>query len=163
MLVLGVDPGSLVTGYGLVDKKENKLIYVEAGKISFPHSLPFTERIHKIFESLRDIIQAYQPKEMSIEDIFFAKNVKSALKIGHARGAALIAAIQFGLKIFEYTPLEIKQSVVGYGRATKEQVRSMVKLILELDTQFSLDTSDALAIAICHHNWVRFEDTNKST
>jgi len=161
MLVLGIDPGSLTTGYGLVEKKENRLIYVGAGKISLPSSLPFTERIHKIFESLLEIIQTYQPKEMSIEDIFFAKNVKSALKIGHARGAALIAAIQGGLKVFEYTPLQIKQSVVGYGRATKEQVRSMVKIILKIDTQtqFSLDTSDALAIAICHHNWVRFEDT----
>jgi crossover junction endodeoxyribonuclease RuvC len=94
---------------------------------------------------------------MSIEDIFFAKNVKSALKIGHARGAALVAAIQGGLKVFEYTPLQIKQSVVGYGRATKEQVRAMVKLILKIDTQLSLDTADALATAICHHNWVRFE------
>ena len=159
MLVLGVDPGSIVTGYGLVEKKENRLIFVEAGKISFPYSLPFNERIHKIFESLLEIIQTYHPEEMSIEDIFFAKNVKSALKMGHARGAALIAAIQGGLKIFEYTPLQIKQSVVGYGRATKEQVRSMVKLILKIDTQFSLDTSDALATAICHHNWVRFEDT----
>jgi len=162
MLVLGIDPGSLTTGYGLVEKKDNRLIYVEAGKISFPYSLPFSERIYKIYRSLLEVIQTYHPEEMSIEDIFFAKNVKSALKIGHARGAALIAAIQGGLKVFEYTPLQIKQSVVGYGRATKEQVRSMVKLILKIDTQFSLDTSDALAIAICHHNWVRFEDTNKS-
>jgi crossover junction endodeoxyribonuclease RuvC len=94
---------------------------------------------------------------MSIEDVFFAKNVKSALKIGHARGAALVAAIQCGLKVFEYSPLQVKQSVVGYGRASKEQVRAMVKLMLKLDTQLSLDISDALAIAICHHNWVRFD------
>jgi len=161
MLVLGIDPGSLTTGYGLVEKKDNRLIYVGAGKISFSYSLPFSERIYKIYKSLLEVIQTYHPEEVSIEDIFFAKNVKSALKIGHARGAALIAAIQRGLKVFEYTPLQIKQSVVGYGRATKEQVRSMVTLILKLDNQkFSLDTSDALAIAICHHNWVRFEDTN---
>jgi crossover junction endodeoxyribonuclease RuvC len=158
MLVLGVDPGSLTTGYGLVEKRENTLIYIESGKISFPNALPFSERIHKIFVYLLEVIQTYHPEEMSIEDIFFAKNVKSALKIGHARGAALIAAIQGGLTVFEYTPLQIKQSVVGYGRATKEQVRSMVKLILKIDTQFSLDISDALAIAICHHNWVRFEN-----
>lgn len=159
MLVLGVDPGSLITGYGLVNKEENRLIYVEGGKISLSHSWPFSERIHGIFHSLSEIIQTYHPEEMSIEDVFFAKNVKSALKIGHARGAALVAAIQGGLKVFDYTPLQIKQSVVGYGRATKEQVRAMVKLILKLDTQLSFDTSDALAIAICHHNWVRFEDT----
>jgi crossover junction endodeoxyribonuclease RuvC len=157
MLVLGVDPGSLVTGYGLVKKEDNRLIYVEGGKISLPHSQPFHQRIYKIFLSLTEIVQAYHPEEMSIEDVFFAKNVKSALKIGHVRGAALVAAIQCGLKVFEYTPLQIKQSVVGYGRATKKQVRAMVKLILKLDTQFSLDTADALAIAICHHNWIRFD------
>ncbi|MBW1689458.1 MAG: crossover junction endodeoxyribonuclease RuvC [Deltaproteobacteria bacterium] len=157
MLVLGVDPGSLTTGYGLVQKAGNRLIYVEGGKISLPSSAPFSQRIHNIFESLVEIIHTYHPEEMSIEDIFFAKNVKSALKIGHARGAILVAAIQCGLKVFEYTPLEIKQSVVGYGRATKEQVRSMVKLLLQLDIPLSFDTSDALAIAICHHNWVRIE------
>lgn len=157
MLVLGVDPGSLNTGYGLVKKEHNRLIYVGGGKISLPSSLPFSERIHDIFQSLVHIIDTYQPDEMSIEDIFFAKNVKSALKIGHVRGAALVAATQRDLKVFEYTPLQIKQSVVGYGRATKEQVRAMVKLILQLDISLSFDTSDALAIAICHHNWVRIE------
>ena len=159
MLVLGVDPGSIITGYGLVKKEKDTLIYVGGGNISFPYPRPFNERIHKIFTSLIEIIDTYHPEEMSIEDVFFAKNVKSALKIGHVRGAALVAAIQCGLKVFEYTPLQIKQSVVGYGRATKEQVRAMVKLLLKLDTKLSLDTSDALAIAICHHNWVRFEDT----
>lgn len=159
MLVLGVDPGSLVTGYGLVKKEGGTLTYVGGGKISFPHPWPFHQRIHRIFSSLVEIIETYHPEEMSIEDIFFAKNVKSALKIGHARGAALVAAVQGGVKVFEYTPLQIKQSVVGYGRATKEQVRAMVKVLLKLDTQFSLDTADALAGAICHHNWVRFEDT----
>ena len=158
MLVLGVDPGSIITGYGLVKKEKDSLIYVGGGKISFPYPRPFNERLHNIFTSLIEIIDTYHPEEMSIEDVFFAKNVKSALKIGHVRGAALVAAIQCGLKVFEYTPLQIKQSVVGYGRATKEQVRAMVKLLLKLDTKLSLDTSDALAIAICHHNWVRFED-----
>ena len=105
------------------------------------------------------IITHYRPQELAIEDIFFAKNVKSALKLGHARGAVLIAAAQSGIKIFEYTPLEIKKSVVGYGRATKEQVRSMVKIILKLKTQPALDASDALATAICHHNWIRYDCT----
>jgi crossover junction endodeoxyribonuclease RuvC len=159
MLVVGVDPGSLATGYGLVKKEDNRLIYVGGGKISFPHSWPFSERVHRIYGSLVEIIQAHHPEEMSIEDVFFAKNVRSALKIGHVRGAALVAAIQCGLKVYEYTPLQINQSVVGYGRASKEQVRAMVKLILKLDTQLSLDTADALAIAICHHNWLRLEDT----
>jgi crossover junction endodeoxyribonuclease RuvC len=158
MLVLGVDPGSLATGYGLVKKEDNRLVYIGGGRISFPHSWPFHQRIYRIFGSLIGIIQAHHPEEMSIEDVFFAKNAKSALKIGHVRGAALVAGIQCGLKVFEYTPLQVKQSVVGYGRASKEQVRAMVKLILNLDTHFSLDMADALAIAICHHNWVRLED-----
>ena len=106
-----------------------------------------------------EIMGRYHPEEMAIEDVFFAKNVKSALKLGHARGAVLIAAVQSSVKIYEYTPLEIKQSVVGYGRATKEQVRSMVQVILKLDTRLTLDTSDALATAICHLNWTRFDKT----
>ncbi len=159
MLVLGVDPGSLATGYGLVKKEDNRLVYVGGGQISLPHSWPFSERLYRIFGSLVEIIQAHRPEEMCIEDVFFAKNAKSALKIGHVRGAALVAGIQCGLKVFEYTPLQVKQSVVGYGRASKEQVRAMVKLILKLDTQFSLDMADALAIAICHHNWARLEHT----
>jgi crossover junction endodeoxyribonuclease RuvC len=157
MLVLGVDPGSLSTGYGLVEKQHQRLIYVGGGKISPPSSLPFTRRIHHIFQALVHMIDEHQPDEMSIEDIFFAKNVKSALKIGHVRGAALVAAVQNNLTVFEYTPLQIKQSVVGYGRATKEQVRSMVKVILQIEIPLSLDASDALAVAICHHNWFRIE------
>jgi crossover junction endodeoxyribonuclease RuvC len=104
-----------------------------------------------------EVMSHYRPQEMAIEDIFFAKNVKSSLKLGHARGAVLIAAVQCGIKIFDYTPLEIKKSTVGYGRATKEQVRSMVQLILNLKDTPNLDTSDALATAICHLNWARYD------
>jgi crossover junction endodeoxyribonuclease RuvC len=104
-----------------------------------------------------EVMGEYRPQEMAIEDLFYAKNIQSSLKLGHARGAVLIAAVQCGIQIFEYTPLEIKKSVVGYGRATKEQVRSMVRIILELKANPNLDTSDALAAAICHLNWSRFE------
>jgi len=157
MLVLGVDPGSMVTGYGLIEKKNNQMTCIHAGKISSPGSIPFFQRIHKIFQSMTELMTHYRPREMAIEDVFFAKNVKSALKIGHARGAVLIAAVQCGIKIFEYSPLEIKKSVVGYGRASKEQVRSMVQIILNMKTQPNLDTSDALATAICHLNWTRYD------
>jgi len=157
MLVLGVDPGSRKTGYGLVEKKNNQMTCIHSGIISLSGSIPFYQRIHNIFQSMVDIMTRNRPQEMAIEDVFFAKNVKSALKIGHARGAVLIAAVQCGIKIFEYTPLEIKKSVVGYGRASKEQVRSMVQIILNLKTQPNLDTSDALATAICHLNWTRYE------
>ena len=157
MLVLGVDPGSRVTGYGLVEKKDNSMDCVHAGTISSPGNVPFYERIHKIFQSMVELMDRYQPREMAIEDVFFAKNIKSSLKLGHARGAALIAAVNCGVKVFEYTPLEIKKSVVGYGRASKEQIRSMVQIILKLPDKLGPDTSDALATAICHLNWKRFE------
>lgn len=157
MLVLGVDPGSRVTGYGLVEKDNNQMTCIHAGTISSPAKLPFYERIHKIYRSMVEVMSHYRPQEMAIEDVFFAKNVKSSLKLGHARGAVLIAAVQCGVKIFEYTPLEIKQSTVGYGRATKEQVRSMVQIILNLKDKPNLDTSDALATAICHLNWARYD------
>ncbi len=160
MLVLGVDPGSQATGYGLVEKKENNLTCVHFGTIISPGRTPFYHRIHKIFQGMVEIMNHYHPHEMAIEDLFYAKNVKSMLKLGHARGAVLIAAVQCDVRIFEYTPLVIKKSVVGYGRATKEQVRSMVQIILGLRARLTLDTSDALAAAICHLNWSRFEVEN---
>ncbi|MBW1668135.1 MAG: crossover junction endodeoxyribonuclease RuvC [Deltaproteobacteria bacterium] len=157
MLVLGVDPGSRVTGYGLVEKKTRGMTCIHAGTITTSLRQPFYKRVHEIFCSMIEIMNSYQPQEMAIEDIFFSKNVKSSLKIGHARGAVLIAAVQCGVKIFEYTPLEIKKSVVGYGRATKEQVRAMAQVILNLKTRPDLDASDALATAICHINWTRYD------
>ena len=157
MLVLGVDPGSLVTGYGLLEKKGNRITCVHFGAITSERHVPFYERIHKIFRSMVEIMEHYRPQEMAIEDVFFAKNVKSAMKIGHARGAVLVAAVESDVKIYEYAPLEIKKSVVGYGRATKEQVRSMVQVILGLKTHPGFDTSDALATAICHLNWTRYD------
>lgn len=157
MLVLGVDPGSHVTGYGLVKKENQAFTHIHSGQISSRSETPFYHRIHHIFEAVKEIMREFGPEELAIEDVFYARNVQSSLKLGHARGAVLIAAVECGLRIFEYTPLEIKKSVVGYGRAAKEQVRSMVKLILRLRSEPPLDTSDALAVAICHLNWSRFE------
>lgn len=159
MLVLGVDPGSQVTGYGLVEKRErdNDLTCIHYGQISPPRDMPFYKRIHYIFECMTDIMSRYEPQEMAIEDLFYSKNIQSSLKLGHARGAVLIASVQCRVRIFEYSPLEIKKSVVGYGRASKEQVRSMIRMILKLKDTPNLDASDALAAAICHHNWSRFK------
>lgn len=157
MLVLGVDPGSLITGYGLAEKTKERIRCVEAGVIRAPGNVPFHERIHRIFSSLVEIMGRHGPQVMAVEEVFFAKNAKSALKIGHARGAVLVAAVECGVGVFGYSATEIKQSVVGYGRAPKEQVRSMVKVILGLDFQPSLDTSDALAAAICHLHTNRFD------
>jgi crossover junction endodeoxyribonuclease RuvC len=157
MLVLGVDPGSRVTGFGLVEKKNNELIHIHSGMIKSSGKSPFYQRIHKIFQTMVEIMGQYQPHQLAIEDMFYAKNAQSSLKLGHARGAVLIAAVHCDIPIFEYSPLEIKKSVVGYGRADKEQVQSMVKIILRMNTILSLDTSDALATAICHINWSRYE------
>jgi crossover junction endodeoxyribonuclease RuvC len=156
MLVLGVDPGSRVTGYGLIEKRMNRMTCVDAGTITPSAHLPFHQRIHAIFQAMSEVMEKHRPEEMAIEDVFYGKNVKSALKIGHARGAVLIAAVRCGVKIFEYTPLEIKKAVVGYGRGTKEQVRAMTRVILKLKGQPALDASDALAAAICHLNWTRY-------
>jgi crossover junction endodeoxyribonuclease RuvC len=151
MLVLGVDPGSRVTGYGLIEKGMNQMTCIDAGTITPSAYLPFYQRIHAIYQAILEIMEKYRP-----EDVFYEKNVKSLLKIGHARGAVFVAAVSCSVKIFEYTPLEIKKSVVGYGRATKEQVRAMTQLILKLKGKPALDTSDALATAICHLNWTRY-------
>jgi len=156
MIVLGVDPGSRVTGYGLVEKSGNQITCLHSGTFGTSLDRPFFERIYEIFQSMSEIMNRYRPEEMAIEDLFFHKNLESALKIGHARGAVLIAAVQNNVKIFEYSPLEIKKSVVGYGRATKEQVRSMIQLILKMKTLPALDASDALATAVCHLNWMRY-------
>lgn len=155
MLVLGVDPGSRVTGYGLVEKEGRQLLCLHAGTVITSQHLPFHERIHEIYRAMIGIMERYGPGEMSVEDIFFHKNLQSSLKIGHARGAVLIAAVECGIRIFEYSPLEIKKAVVGYGRATKEQVRAMIQVMLKLKKPPPLDASDALAAAVCHLNWSR--------
>ena len=161
MLVLGVDPGSRGTIYSLVEKKNERLICIHSGQVTSSAKIPFDDRIHKIFQAMAEIMKSYHPEEMAIEDVFYAKNIQSSLKLGHARGAVLIAAVQCGVSIFEYTPLESKKSVVGYGRATKEQVNSMVRIILGLDTTPKLDISDALAAAICHLNTSRFNSMTR--
>jgi crossover junction endodeoxyribonuclease RuvC len=157
MLVLGIDPGSRVTGFGLVERERTGLTCIRSGIISLSGEIPFYERIHRIYHSITEIMTQHRPDQLAIEDCFFAKNVKSSLKIGHARGAVLIAAVECGLEIFEYSPLEIKKAVAGYGSASKEQVRSMIRWMLKMTAEPPLDASDALATAICHLNWKRFD------
>jgi crossover junction endodeoxyribonuclease RuvC len=157
MIILGVDPGTQTTGYGLVEKDTSGISLIHSGIIDLKRINPIYDRIYKIFQSFIDIIYKFEPQELAIEEVFFAKNVKSALKIGHARGAVLIASVECGLRVFEYSPLEIKKAVVGYGRATKEQVRSMVRTILGIKDELGFDEADALATAICHANWVRYD------
>ena len=151
VLVLGIDPGSIVTGFGLVEQDEGGMKLVAWSSVRTSSRAPLAERLNKIHAETVRMIDAHRPDEVAVEDVFQAKNVRSALKLGHARGVTLLAAAQAALPIFEYAPREVKQSVVGTGSATKLQVASMVDRLLKLSGQRLLeDESDAVAVAICH-------------
>lgn len=150
MIILGIDPGSRITGYGFVSKNGNKITHIDNGLINVTAITTFPKRLLSIFQKINALIEQYQPEVVGIENIFHAKNAQSALKLGHARGVALVAASQNGLECFEYTPLEVKKAVVGYGSATKDQVQKMVKALLNLPQVAEENASDALAVALCH-------------
>lgn len=152
MRVLGIDPGSRITGYGLVEKRGSQLIHLDNGCIFTDTADDFPGRLKLIFAGLSDVIDQFQPSAVAIEDLFFSVNVRSALKLGQARGAAITAAVTAGLPVFEYTPSQIKSAVVGEGRAAKEQVQKMLKALLALPEVAQADASDALAVAVCHIN-----------
>jgi len=149
MIILGIDPGSRLTGYGLIDNRRDRMIYLASGHIRVQGER-FPERLGDIFERLCEVIAEHAPAQMSIESVFMHKNADSALKLGQARGAAICAGHQAGLKVYEYAPREVKQALVGRGAAEKEQVRHMVMRLLGLKTEPQIDESDALALAICH-------------
>jgi len=149
--IFGIDPGSERTGYGCVETDGSRHRIVSCGAISTPALAPFPDKLHRIHGQLTALLQECRPDAVAIENIFYAANVRSALKLGHARGVAMLAAVEAGVPVFEYTPAEIKRAVVGYGRAEKPQVQHMVKLLLGLAAVPSPhDAADALAIAICH-------------
>jgi crossover junction endodeoxyribonuclease RuvC len=151
MRVFGVDPGSERTGYGCVETDGQRHQLVTCGTIVVPARAPFPERLRLIHEGLVELLRQWHPDLVAVENLFTAVNVRSALKLGHARGVAMLAAVEAGLPIAEYSPAEIKRAVVGYGRAEKHQVAEMVRLLLQLDqAPASADASDALAVAICH-------------
>ena len=151
MRVMGIDPGSLCTGYGIVEETGGRLTSVHFGSIASKSKSPFADRLKSIYDGLAGVIEEYQPDTVAVEDVFFAANAKSTIKLGQTRGVALLAAAKAEIALAEYTPLEVKQSVVGYGRADKNQVRDMVTVILKLKTKPEpFDASDALAVAICH-------------
>ena len=152
MRVLGIDCGGEYTGYGVVEMHAgDKLSCLTCGAIKLSPREPLPRRLSRIFTQLGEIIAAHRPDQVAIEDVFYALNVKSALKLGQIRGVAMLAAASAGLEVAEYSPLTIKSSVVGYGRAEKQQVQHMVTRLLQLaDLPEPLDVSDALAIAICH-------------
>ena len=149
--IIGIDPGSRTTGYGVIEMMGNEFRHIESGALRIRgENLP--ERLHAIFDSVSEVLERCQPTAFAIENVFMHRNADSALKLGQARGAAICSAANRELEIFEYTPAEIKQSVVGRGNAAKPQVQMMVRAILNLQTQPQADEADALACAICHGN-----------
>jgi crossover junction endodeoxyribonuclease RuvC len=158
VIILGVDPGTAITGYGIIASDGDALKMVAYGAITTPADWQLPRRLQRIYTELATLIAQHQPTDAVVEKLFFSKNVRTALSVGQARGVALLVAAQAGLALHEYTPLQIKQAVVGYGRAEKMQVQRMVKMLLQLDfVPQPDDAADALAIAICHAHSARFE------
>lgn len=154
--IIGIDPGTGIMGFGVVDVNRGKTTLVEAGVIRTKPKQPLDVSLVEIYESLKEIIETTKPQEMAIEQLFFAKNVTTALSVAHARGVAMLAGKQAGLQVAEYTPMQIKQSITGYGRATKQQVQEMVRVSLGLkEVPKPDDCADALAAAIMHSQAVR--------
>ncbi len=151
--VLGVDPGSRITGFGIVEFRQRSLHYVYGGTIKLAQ-YPFAVRLHHIYKGLAAVIEEHQPQVMAVEKVFVAHNAESALRLGHARGAAMVAATNAAVEVVEYTALQVKQAVVGNGKADKTQVQHMVRVLLGLRQKPTADTADALACGICHlHTW----------
>jgi crossover junction endodeoxyribonuclease RuvC len=158
MLTLGIDPGLSCTGYGIVESRDNRLIPVTYGAIRAQAGKPMAYRLHRIYTQLKKVITTSQPQVVAIEEVFMANNAKSALKLGHARGAAVLAAADSNLPVYEYSALQVKLAVVGYGRADKHQMQSMVQVLLKLNSlPEPHDMADALAVAICHLNTIKIK------
>lgn len=150
--ILGIDPGSRTTGYGLIDKVGSRIGFVACGTIRTTNGWDLNDRLLEIFDGLVQVIDLHQPDVAAVEDMFVANNPRSALKLGHARGVSVLAAMKNGMRVHDYPPRVVKQSVAGYGQAEKEQVQHMVCALLELSSTPSSDAADALAVAICHAN-----------
>jgi crossover junction endodeoxyribonuclease RuvC len=152
MRVIGLDPGLLCTGWGVVESGKGSIHIVESGVILTSPKMDFPNRLMKINSELEKIIDLHKPEAAAVEEVFYAQNVQSALKLGQSRGVLIVCAKKLGLEVHEYSTLEAKKAVTGFGQAEKGQVQNMVKIILSLKNMLSSDESDALAIAICHIN-----------
>ncbi len=153
--VIGIDPGSRITGYGVLDIAPGSLKFIACGTVKTNQKAPFAFRLNEIFDGINEVVQLHQPVVAAVEDVFLATNPRSALKLGHARGAAVVAVMQNGLTVHDYSARAVKQAVVGYGQAEKSQVQHMVRVLLGLSASPSSDAADALAVAICHANQFR--------
>ncbi len=152
MIILGIDPGTAVTGFGVIESSANqKYRSIDYGTIRSKAREPMTDRLKKIYDGVGEIIEKHHPDHMAIEDVFYGQNVQAALKLGQARGAVIVSGLNAGIPVTTYAAREVKQSLTGYGAASKEQVQRMVREMLGLSDVISpLDASDALAIALCH-------------
>ncbi len=151
MIILGIDPGIAIVGYGVIEYVGNKFNVIDYGAVTTPAGMEVPMRLLDIYNSLSVIISKFKPEAMAIEELFYNKNAKTVINVAQGRGVTLLAAAKNNIPVFEYTPLQVKQSVVGYGRADKKQVQQMTKVLLNLEkVPKPDDTADALAIAICH-------------
>ncbi len=157
MRILGIDPGIAIVGFGIIDKQGSQLKPVQYGSIQTEAGLSVQIRLKQIFEAMQSLIDTYKPEEISVEKLFFAKNVTTAFTVGQARGVILLSAEMAGLPVYEYTPLQVKQAVTGYGAADKKQIQEMVKILLKLrEVPKPDDVADALGIAITHAQFRTF-------
>jgi len=153
MLIVGIDPGFAITGFGVLKYSNNKFEVIDFGVISTLSSSPLPERLLILNRKLEELFEKYKPDCVSVEELFFSKNTKTAINVGHGRGVALLAAARSGIPVSEYTPLQVKQAVTGYGRADKQQMQQMVRILLNMrEIPKPDDAADALAVAICHAN-----------
>ncbi len=155
MRVLGIDPGNHITGYGVVEKQRSGLHHVMHGEVKISKAASRSSCMLMMYDNILDVINRSSPDVIAVEDIFYGKNIKSLIRQGEARGVIILACSHKHIPIYEYTPLEIKKAVVGYGRAEKNQVQTMVKAILRLSESPPVDAADALAVAICHANFLK--------
>jgi len=162
LIIMGIDPGIAILGYGLLSLEGNKYKIIDSGALITESAMPMPARLTYIYKGLNLLLDKYKPDAYAVEELFFNKNIKTALTVGHARGVAILAASNQDIPIFEYTPLQVKQAIVGYGRADKKQMQQMVKMLLRLDkTPKPDDVADALAVAICHGNSSKFSSLFK--
>ena len=155
MIILGIDPGLAIVGYGVLKYESNKFSILDYGTIQTDANMPLTKRLHRVYLGVNQIIKRFSPDYISIEELFFYNNAKTAIAVGQARGVTLLACEQAGIPIYEYTPKQVKLAAVGYGLADKKQIQNMVKVILNLkEIPKPDDAADALAIAICHGNMI---------
>jgi crossover junction endodeoxyribonuclease RuvC len=161
MIILGVDPGTLITGYGVIDNRNGKMAVLACDAIRNNSNVPLPVRLKRIFDALNDVMEKYSPEEFAIETAFYGKNAQSALKLGHARGVAMLAAVLRDIPTREYSPREVKKAIVGKGSASKQQVQYMIASLLKLkQTPKYYDVTDALAVAVCHVH--RRRSTNRT-